>query len=110
MPKVALSFFLFIFFAGVSSVSCDLNKEKAESWELIKKCKTLKLDMTYEEVVNIMGEPTKKIQFEKNGTTKERIYYPSPELSSTSTQFLFDKENNKVEEIICGEDFILPKE
>ena len=57
-------------------------------------------------MIDIMGEPTKRIEFEKDGKIKERVYYPSPGLASEMTQCLIDKETGKIEEIICGENYV----
>ena len=89
--------------------SCSPNKQEEFAWQLIEKCKEVQLNMSYSQVIQIMGEPANTVQFVIDEKNKKRIYYPSPELASSPTQFLIDEGSGTIEEIICGEGHILQK-
>lgn len=109
MSQIITKTFLFVCLLILGIASCGFSKDEPAPWDLIKKCKTLKIGMTSSMITDIMGQPAKTIEFEKSGKIKLRIYYPSPELASEQTQCLIDKETKKVEEIICGESHMITK-
>lgn len=87
---------------------CQLLQEEQTAQELLKRCRTLKLGMTREEVLTIMGSPRNTILLKEDGIVKERLVFPSPRVAAESTQCVITKESNRVEEIICGEGYRVP--
>lgn len=85
-----------------------MRKEK-EAKDLVKRCETLRIDMTKDEVLQIMGPPINVVEMDRDGDKKERLIFLSPRLASTYTQCVVDKKTMLLEEIICGEGYRLVK-
>jgi len=97
-----------ILLMGIFLISCESEQEKRAGY-LIEQCKKLKIGMTYAMVIEIMGRPIQTIEYRDEGRIKEVFVYPSPAAASTFTQCVLDKEADRVEEIICGENYWLTK-
>jgi len=92
---------LFLLFAGWVGFKCAA----ADS---VAKCKTIKIGMSYDEVVQIMGTPLNRIHIENSGST-DRLIFESPRFASTYNQCIINNQSGLVEEVICGESYKLRK-
>jgi len=103
MSKIAKFLCCVLALSFLWSVGCKAYKNEVEARHLLNQCKTIKVGMSYQEVLHLMGEPMNVVEFEKNAKKKVRYYYLSPYLASTLTQCVVDKKSGLVEEVFCGE-------
>jgi len=89
---------------------CEELKQEQQAIELRKKCEELKIGMSREEVIAIMGEPSHVIKSEDDGEHTEIFVFDSPRFAATYTQCVIDKESGLVDEIICGEGYRIRRE
>jgi len=82
---------------------CKTSQNEVDARRLRDQCKKIKIGMAHQEALKLMGEPSNITEFEKDGRKKNRYIYLLPILSSTSTQFVVDKQSGLVEEVLCGE-------
>jgi len=99
---------IFVCCFGFSMVGCKQDKVTKLSDSVIL-CKKLKIGMTYDQVVKIMGQPINKAQIEVELKIKDVLIFNSPRLASTFNQCVLDRQSGLVEEIVCGEDYRLTK-
>jgi hypothetical protein len=67
--------------------------------------KTIKLGFTKEQVRNIMGEPLEFVTLEDGGLKTEIWIFPHPKVASEPPRCVFDEENGKVIEVVCGDNY-----
>ena len=80
-----------------------LYEEERTARDLLEKCKNIKMGMTYDEVVVVMGESPRVLPIEHRGRMAERLVFSSPRLAAEPTSCIIDKASGIVVEIICGE-------
>jgi len=80
-------------------------EEEMKANILLEKCRELEIGMTREEVIGIMGEPSRVIQDEFRGRTVQILLFKSPRLAAEATQCFVDKESGLVIQVRCGEEF-----
>lgn len=98
--------------AGVIGGVMSLGWMKGEfrKANLAEDCKQIRLGMTREQVVEIMGAPLTTASFQRDGKEKIMLIFPSKTLASTPPQCVIDQSTQKVEEVICDEDYRLKSE
>ena len=69
----------------------------------INKCKQLRVGMSYDEVIKIMGVPGKVNEYGKDGKNLKRIYYEASSLASSKPSCLFDAHTNILIEVSCSD-------
>ena len=104
--------YLQILFLSLSLSGCDnINKasklimreltQKKEFAAVSDRIKTIKIGMSKEEVRQIMGKP-KSIRSYDN---QEIWYFKHSAFAAEPPRCIFDKENEKVIEVICGDNY-----
>ncbi len=83
--------------------------EKRVKAQVVDSCKQIRLGMTRDEVLKIMPEPVGIVAYRKKGTEKEKLLFPSPAAASTPPQFIIDKRTERIEEIVCDDNYRLRK-
>ena len=109
------SIFILLIIIGIilcifSERGYSIVKDERIAKELRVACKRLNLNMNHQDVVAVMGNPSRIIErTSENGEKQEVWFFKSPWGVSTETSVIIDKESAKVERIICDEDFDIHK-
>lgn len=86
-------------------------KTVAEKFEeSVDICKRIRLGMTKEQVLMIMPTPVGTISYTKNGKEKEKLLFPSRAGASTPPQTVIDRSADRVEEVVCDDEYRLRKD
>jgi len=82
---------------------------KSENAKVVDACKKIQIGMTEDHVRQTMGAPIKTLPFEDGGRKTIILIFPSSAAASTAPQVEIDANTHKVVEVICDEDYRLPR-
>ncbi len=86
---------------------CIRPRKEIKARELLQKCREIRIGMTRQQVIEIMGEPARTMTLKdlRDGRKKEILFFDSPAFASESTQCTIDVQSGLVEEVHCGESY-----
>lgn len=71
--------------------------------KLYERCSQVEIGMTYDQVLEIMGEPVRRHYVNRDTITEEYWNYPTSPAASTLIRCDFDSSTHKVIRVLCGE-------